>query len=684
MSQQPSQQPQIELNIDGVPTKVEAGTTGANIYADRKEVVAVKVDGQPWDLERELPAGAAVEPIAIDSEDGLNILRHSATHVMAQAVQELFPQVNLGIGPFITDGFYYDFGNIDSVTPELMREIEKRMKRIVKEGQRFVRRDISEADAAKELADQPYKLELIQTKGKGAEAASVEVGAGGLTMYDNVRRNGEVAWSDLCRGPHLPNTKLIGLGFALTKSSSAYWKGDQSGDSLQRIYGTAWPSKEALKEYQTRLAEAARRDHRKLGQELDLYSFPEEIGPGLVIFHPKGGILRHEIESYVIERHKQAGFDFVHTPEISKGGLFHTSGHLPYYADTMFPPMLADEERDAEGNIIKAGQEYYLKAMNCPMHNLIFRSRGRSYRELPLRLFEMGHDYRYEKSGVVHGLTRMRGFTQDDSHTYCTPEQAEDEIRMQLNFFISILKEFGLTDFYLELSTRDEDGKKKDKFIGSDEDWAAATKALEDACAATGLDLVPDPGGAAFYGPKVSVQCKDAIGRTWQMSTVQYDFNQPERFGLEYTAADGSHRRPVMIHSAKLGSVERFIGVLVEHYAGAFPTWLAPVQVKLVPVAEVFDDYVKEVADKLRSQGVRVEIDLSDDRFGKKIRNASKEKVPFTLIAGGEDVEAGAISFRYRDGSQHNQVPVDEAVAHIVDVIKRRVNDPAGEKLEVA
>ena len=684
MSQQPSQQPQIELNIDGVPTKVEAGTTGANIYADRKEVVAVKVDGQPWDLERELPAGTAVEPIAIDSEDGLNILRHSATHVMAQAVQELFPQVNLGIGPFITDGFYYDFGNIDSVTPELMREIEKRMKRIVKEGQRFVRRDISEADAAKELADQPYKLELIQTKGKGAEAASVEVGAGGLTMYDNVRRNGEVAWSDLCRGPHLPNTKLIGLGFALTKSSSAYWKGDQSGDSLQRIYGTAWPSKEALKEYQTRLAEAARRDHRKLGQELDLYSFPEDIGPGLVIFHPKGGILRHEIESYVIERHKQAGFDFVHTPEISKGGLFHTSGHLPYYADTMFPPMLADEERDAEGNITKAGQEYYLKAMNCPMHNLIFRSRGRSYRELPLRLFEMGHDYRYEKSGVVHGLTRMRGFTQDDSHTYCTPEQAEDEIRMQLNFFISILKEFGLTDFYLELSTRDEDGKKKDKFIGSDEDWAAATKALEDACAATGLDLVPDPGGAAFYGPKVSVQCKDAIGRTWQMSTVQYDFNQPERFGLEYTAADGSHRRPVMIHSAKLGSVERFIGVLVEHYAGAFPTWLAPVQVKLVPVAEVFDDYVKEVADKLRSQGVRVEIDLSDDRFGKKIRNASKEKVPFTLIAGGEDVEAGAVSFRYRDGSQHNQVPVDEAVAHIVDVIKRRVNDPAGEKLEVA
>ena len=641
----------------------------------------MRVDGEPWDLAREIPAGAAVEPITLDSEDGLAILRHSATHVMAQAVQEIFPDVNLGIGPFITDGFYYDFGGIDAVTPELMRDIEKRMKRIVKEGQRFVRRDISEEQGRVELADQPYKLELITTKGAGAESASVEVGAGGLTMYDNVRRDGTVAWKDLCRGPHLPTTKLIGNGFALTKSSSAYWKGDQSGDSLQRIYGTAWASKEDLVAYQERIKEAERRDHRKLGAELDLFSFPEEIGPGLVVFHPKGAMLRHEIESHVIERHRQYGFDFVHTPEISKGGLFHTSGHLPYYADTMFPPMLADEERDAEGTITKAGQEYYLKAMNCPMHNLVFRSRGRSYRELPLRFFEMGHDYRYEKSGVVHGLTRMRGFTQDDSHTYCTTEQASEEIKAQIAFFISILKDFGLTDFYLELSTRDEDGAKKDKFIGSDEDWATATRALAEACEASGLEVVPDPGGAAFYGPKVSVQVKDAIGRTWQMSTVQYDFNQPERFDLEYTAADGTHQRPIMLHSAKLGSVERFIGVLTEHYAGAFPAWLSPVQARLIPVAEAFDEYVDGVAATLRAAGVRVEVDHSDDRFGKKIRNAAKDKIPFTLIAGGEDAEAGAVSFRFRGGDQVNGVPVDDAGAETRLVIAERLNDPADERL---
>ncbi|WP_017178712.1 threonine--tRNA ligase [Actinomyces timonensis] len=680
----PSQIPQtIDVTIDGATRAIEAGTTGTELFAEeaRRGVVAMRVDGEPWDLAREIPAGAAVEPITLDSEDGLAILRHSATHVMAQAVQEIFPDVNLGIGPFITDGFYYDFGGIDAVTPELMRDIEKRMKRIVKEGQRFVRRDISEEQGRVELADQPYKLELITTKGAGAESASVEVGAGGLTMYDNVRRDGTVAWKDLCRGPHLPSTKLIGNGFALAKSSSAYWKGDQSGDSLQRIYGTAWASKEDLVAYQERIKEAERRDHRKLGAELDLFSFPEEIGPGLVVFHPKGAMLRHEIESHVIERHRQYGFDFVHTPEISKGGLFHTSGHLPYYADTMFPPMLADEERDAEGTITKAGQEYYLKAMNCPMHNLVFRSRGRSYRELPLRFFEMGHDYRYEKSGVVHGLTRMRGFTQDDSHTYCTTEQASEEIKAQIAFFISILKDFGLTDFYLELSTRDEDGAKKDKFIGSDEDWATATRALAEACEASGLEVVPDPGGAAFYGPKVSVQVKDAIGRTWQMSTVQYDFNQPERFDLEYTAADGTHQRPIMLHSAKLGSVERFIGVLTEHYAGAFPAWLSPVQARLIPVAEAFDEYVDGVAATLRAAGVRVEVDHSDDRFGKKIRNAAKDKIPFTLIAGGEDAEAGAVSFRFRGGDQVNGVPVDDAVAHIRRVIAERLNDPADERL---
>ena len=671
---------QLSITLDGAPRVIEAGTTGASLYRGDTSVVAVRVDGEPRDLERPLPDGAVVEPITLDSQDGLDILRHSATHVMAQAVQELFPGVNLGIGPFITDGFYYDFGGIDAVTPELLREIERRMKRIVKEGQRFVRREITEDEGRAELADQPYKLELITTKGAGAESASVEVGGTTLTMYDNVRRDGTVAWKDLCRGPHLPSTRLIGQGFALTKSSSAYWKGDQSGDSLQRIYGTAWASKEDLRAYQDRIKEAERRDHRRLGTELDLYSFPEEIGPGLVVFHPKGAMLRHQVESHVVARHMEYGFDFVHTPEISKGGLFHTSGHLPYYADTMFPPMLADEERDAAGSITKAGQEYYLKAMNCPMHNLIFRSRGRSYRELPLRFFEMGRDYRYEKSGVVHGLTRMRGFTQDDSHTYCTPEQAGEEIKAQIQFFLSILSDFGLTDFYLELSTRD-DGARKDKFIGSDADWAAATAALQEACDASGLQVVPDPGGAAFYGPKVSVQVKDAIGRTWQMSTIQYDFNQPERFDLEYTAPDGTHQRPVMIHSAKLGSVERFIGVLTEHYAGAFPAWLAPVQVRLVPVAEVFDDYVDDVAARLRAKGVRVEVDHSDDRFGKKIRNASKDRIPFTLIAGGEDEQAGAVSFRFRDGEQTNGVPVAQAVEHIRQVIANRVNDPAGERL---
>ncbi|WP_293804701.1 threonine--tRNA ligase [uncultured Actinomyces sp.] len=674
-------QPTIDIVLDGAVRSIEAGTTGTALFGDDRRIVAMKVDGDPWDLDRELPDGAVVEPIVLTSQDGLNILRHSATHVMAQAVQEIFPDVNLGIGPFITDGFYYDFGNIGAVTPELLKDIEKRMKRIVKEGQRFVRRDITEAEGRTELADQPYKLELITTKGRGAEAsASVEVGETGLTMYDNVRRNGEVAWKDLCRGPHLPSTRFIGTGFALTKFSAAYWKGDQSGDSLQRIYGTAWASKEDLRAHQERIKEAERRDHRRLGAELDLFSFPEEIGPGLVVFHPKGGMLRHQIESYVIARHEEAGFDFVHTPEISKGGLFRTSGHLPYYADTMFPPMLADEETDAGGNVIRAGQEYYLKAMNCPMHNLIFRSRGRSYRELPMRLFEMGRDYRYEKSGVVHGLTRMRGFTQDDSHTYCTREQAPDEIRKQIEFFISILSAFGLTDFHLELSTRDEDGEGKGKFIGDEEDWTVATRTLEEVCRSTGLDFVPDPGGAAFYGPKVSVQVRDAIGRTWQMSTIQYDFNQPERFDLEYTAADGSRQRPIMLHSAKLGSVERFIGVLIEHYAGAFPAWLAPVQVRLVPVAEAFNDYVEDVAVRLRARGVRVEVDVSDDRFGKKIRNASKEKVPFTLIAGGEDAAAGAVSFRFRDGAQTNGVPLDEAVAHIVRVVDDRINDPAGER----
>ncbi len=668
--------PTFDLVIDGQATTIEAGTTGTAWYAGDRSVVAIKVDGAPRDLDTELEAGTRVEAIALDSPDGLDILRHSATHVLAQAVQDVFPDVDLGIGPFITDGFYYDFGNIDAVTPELLRELEKRMKRIVKEGQRFVRREISEDEARLELADQPYKLELVTTKGKGAEGASVEVGGGGLTMYDNVRRDGTVAWKDLCRGPHLPSTKLIGNGFALTKSSAAYWKGDQNGDQLQRIYGTAWASKDDLVAYQERLKEAERRDHRRLGAELDLFSFPEEIGPGLPVFHPKGGVLKRVMEDYVREAHIANGFQYVGTPHISKAELFHTSGHLPYYADGMFPPM--DDE----------GQAYYLKAMNCPMHNLIFRSRGRSYRELPLRFFEFGTVYRNEKSGVLQGLTRVRSITQDDSHSYCTPEQAPGEVRHLLTFVLTLLKDFGMEDFYLEVSTRDEDGAKKDKFIGSDEQWADATRILADIAAEcaqeNGLRVVDDPGGAAFYGPKISVQAKDAIGRTWQMSTIQYDFNQPHRFGLEYTAADGARHEPVMIHSAKFGAIERFIGVLTEHYAGAFPAWLAPVQVRLVPVAIAFDDYVEEVAAKLRERGIRVETDLSDDRFGKKIRNAAKEKVPFTLIAGGEDAEAGAVSFRLRDGSQHNGIPVDRAVELIARHVASRANHDAVEGIDRA
>ena len=668
--------PTFDLVIDGQATTIEAGTTGTAWYAGDRSVVAIKVDGAPRDLDTELEAGTRVEAIALDSPDGLDILRHSATHVLAQAVQDVFPDVDLGIGPFITDGFYYDFGNIDAVTPELLRELEKRMKHIVKEGQRFVRREISEDEARLELADQPYKLELVTTKGKGAEGASVEVGGGGLTMYDNVRRDGTVAWKDLCRGPHLPSTKLIGNGFALTKSSAAYWKGDQNGDQLQRIYGTAWASKDDLVAYQERLREAERRDHRRLGAELDLFSFPEEIGPGLPVFHPKGGVLKRVMEDYVREAHIANGFQYVGTPHISKAELFHTSGHLPYYADGMFPPM--DDE----------GQAYYLKAMNCPMHNLIFRSRGRSYRELPLRFFEFGTVYRNEKSGVLQGLTRVRSITQDDSHSYCTPEQAPGEVRHLLTFVLTLLKDFGMEDFYLEVSTRDEDGAKKDKFIGSDEQWADATRILADIAAEcaqeNGLRVVDDPGGAAFYGPKISVQAKDAIGRTWQMSTIQYDFNQPHRFGLEYTAADGARHEPVMIHSAKFGAIERFIGVLTEHYAGAFPAWLAPVQVRLVPVASAFDDYVEEVAAKLRERGIRVETDLSDDRFGKKIRNAAKEKVPFTLIAGGEDAEAGAVSFRLRDGSQHNGIPVDRAVELIARHVASRANHDAVEGIDRA
>lgn len=651
---------QITVNVAGSERAVPEQTTAADLFPDDRAVVVARVNGELRDLAHPLADGDSVEPVRVDEEDGLNVLRHSAAHVLAQAVQEVHPKARLGIGPPVKDGFYYDFDVEEPFNPDDLKQLEKVMQRIINEGQAFVRREITDAEALAELKDEPYKCELIGLKGgsaeTAAEGASVEVGGAQLTIYDNVRRDGSLAWGDLCRGPHIPSTKLIGNAFKLMRSAAAYWRGSEKNPQLQRIYGTAWPSKDELKAYLDRLAEAEKRDHRRLGAELDLFSFPDEIGSGLVVFHPKGGVIKREMEDYVRRRHIEEGFQYVGTPHITKQGLFETSGHLPYYADTMFPPMEME------------GSSYYLKAMNCPMHNLIFRSRGRSYRELPLRLFEFGSVYRYEKSGVVHGLTRVRGLTQDDSHSYVTPEQAPAEIKHLLSFVLGLLKDFGLDDYYLELSTRDE----SDKFIGSNEQWDEATRVLEQAATDTGLELVADPGGAAFYGPKISVQIRDAIGRTWQMSTIQYDFNQPAGFDLEYQAADGSRQQPVMIHSAKFGSIERFFGVLVEHYAGAFPPWLSPVQVLAVPVAEEFNAYLEEVAARLREKGIRVELDESDDRFPKKIRNASKAKVPFVLIAGEDDRSAGAVSFRYRSGEQKNGVPVDEAIAEVLEAVRTR------------
>jgi threonyl-tRNA synthetase len=656
----------------------DTSTTGLDLFGNDRTIVAARVNGELWDLHRTLPKGATVEPVTVESPDGLNILRHSTAHVAAQAVQALNPEAKLGIGPPITDGFYYDFDVPSPFTPDDLRELEKEMTKIIKERQRFRRRPVSDEQARAELASEPYKLELIadrasagaeadlQTDGSG-DAAGVEVGAGELTIYDNLRRDDSVAWKDLCRGPHVPNTGYI-PAFALTRNSAAYWRGDQHKAQLQRLYGTAWPSREALKAHQTRLEEAAKRDHRKLGAELDLYSFPDEIGSGLAVFHPKGGLLRKIMEDYSRQRHIEAGYEFVNTPHVSKAELFNISGHLGFYADLMYPPMHVDEERHADGTLKRQGQDYYLKPMNCPMHCLIFRSRGRSYRELPLRLFEFGSVYRYELSGVVHGLTRVRGMTQDDAHIYCTADQMQAELISLLQFVLDLLTDYGLTDFYLELSTRDPE-----KSIGSDEDWDRATEALRQAAETSGLDLVLDPGGAAFYAPKISVQGRDAIGRTWQMSTIQVDLMLPDRFDLEITAADGSRQRPVMIHRALFGSVERFIGVLVEHYAGAFPPWLAPVQVIAIPVASEHNDYLLNVAERLTAEGVRVEVDTSDDRMQKKIRNAERVKVPYILIAGAEDAAADAVSFRYRDRRQKNGIPIDAAISEITgDIAARR------------
>ena len=657
---------ELKVTVDGVATSIAADQRPTQIFAERKEVVVCRINGELRDLWTDLADGDVVESVTIDSEDGLKVLRHSTAHVMAQAVQQIYPEAKLGIGPPITDGFYYDFDPQDPFTPESLEKIESVMRKIVKEGQRFKRRVTNESDALIELAKEPYKCELIGIKGGSSDESSVEVGGAELTIYDNLGRDGQPVWSDLCRGPHLPSTKHI-PAFKLMRSAGAYWRGSEKNPMLQRIYGTAWPSVDALNAYLELLLEAEKRDHRRLGAELDLFSFPEEIGSGLAVFHPKGGIIRRAMEDYSRIRHEDEGYEFVYSPHITKSALFETSGHLDWYSDGMYPPMIMDEELHADGTIKRPGQKYYMKPMNCPFHNLIYKSRQRSYRELPLRLFEFGTVYRYEKSGVLHGITRARGFTQDDAHIYCTPEQMPGELDSLLTFVLNLLRDYGLNDFYLELSTRNPE-----KSVGEDAEWVAATEALRQAATLQGLDLVLDEGGAAFYGPKISVQAKDAIGRTWQMSTIQVDFQLPQRFELEYANTDGSRSRPVMIHRALFGSIERFFGVLTEHYAGAFPPWLAPVQAIGIPVAEAFTPYLSDVMNQMRKAGLRVELDASDDRMQKKVRNAQMSKIPFMVIAGEEDQAAGAVSFRYRNGEQKNGIPVAEAISEIKKIVAER------------
>ena len=658
----------MEIKLYGKTHQVSEGATGFDLFEDRN-IVALRVNGELRDLAHKVSAGELIEGIEISSPEGLSILRHSTAHLLAQAVQELYPQTRLGIGPPIEDGFYYDFDPLEPFTPEDLQKLEKRMKELVGKSQKFIRREVTDLEAKSELSDEPYKLELISLKGSEVGEGSVEVSVGQLTIYQNVNPDGSVAWQDLCRGPHLPNTRMIGKGFSLTRVAAAYWRGNEKNKQLQRIYGTAWPTVEERDAYLERLAEAQRRDHRKLGVELDLFSFPDEIGSGLAVFHPKGGIMRRVMEDYSRKRHEEAGYEFVYSPHITKSNLFETSGHLQWYSEGMFPAMKLDAEYDAEGKLRRQGQDYYLKPMNCPFHILIFRSRARSYRELPLRMFEFGSVYRYEKSGVLHGLTRVRGMTQDDAHLFVTPDQMEAELKKVLKFVLDLLRDYGLNDFYLELSTRDPENKK---FVGSDEIWEAATSTLQRVAEESGLQLVPDPGGAAFYGPKISVQAKDAIGRTWQMSTIQLDFNLPERFDLEYVGSDGERHRPIMIHRALFGSIERFFGVLTEHYAGHFPPWLAPVQVVGIPIADDFASYLENFAADLRSFSVRVEVDRSDNRMQKKIRDHTLARVPFILLAGERDVSNQTVSFRYRDGRQDNDISLTDAKKLILDAIEQK------------
>jgi len=657
---------QISITVNGGEASIEADQRPTHLFQAEKEIVVCRINGVLKDLWSELHDGDAVEGVSISSPEGLVVLRHSTAHVLAQAVQQLFSDTRLGIGPPIADGFYYDFDPAKPFTPEDLIALESVMKKIVKDGQRFRRRVVTEAEARAELAHEPYKCELIGLKGNPADGSNVEVGGTELTIYDNLGRDGAPVWSDLCRGPHLPSTKLI-PAFKLMRTAGAYWRGSEKNPMLQRIYGTAWPSQESLNAYLDLLLEAEKRDHRRLGSELDLFSFPEEIGSGLAVFHPKGGIIRQAMEDYSRRRHVEEDYEFVYSPHLTKAALFEKSGHLDWYAESMYPPMVLDEELHADGTVKRAGQHYYMKPMNCPFHNLIFASRQRSYRELPLRLFEFGTVYRYEKSGVLHGITRARGFTQDDAHIYCTSEQMLDELDSLLTFVLNLLRDYGLTDFYLELST-----KNPEKFVGEDADWQAATETLRTAGQRQNLELVLDEGGAAFYGPKISVQAKDAIGRTWQLSTIQVDFQLPQRFNLEYVASDGSRQRPVMIHRALFGSIERFFGVLTEHYAGAFPPWLAPVQAIAIPVADAFAPYLQEVVKELKRRGIRAELDGSDDRMQKKVRNAQLQKIPYMMIAGEEDQKAGAVSFRYRNGEQRNGILIADAIAEIEASVHER------------
>jgi threonyl-tRNA synthetase len=657
----------IKVSINGKGQSIQSDQKPSNLFSADTDVVVCRINGDLRDLWSDLNEGDVIESVSINSPDGLNVLRHSTAHVLAQAVQEVFPETKLGIGPPIRDGFYYDFDPAEPFTPSDLEKLETAMRKIIKAGQRFKRRVVNEKDALIELKNEPYKCELIGLKSAELEDESaVEVGKGELTIYDNLGRDGNPVWSDLCRGPHLPSTKHI-PAFKLMRAAGAYWRGSEKNPMLQRVYGTAWPTSKELDDYLFLLSEAEKRDHRKLGAELDLFSFPEEIGSGLAVFHPKGGIVRRAMEDYSRQRHEEEDYDFVYSPHLTKAALFETSGHLQWYADGMYPPMVMDEELHADGTIKKAGQKYYMKPMNCPFHNLIYKSSSKSYRDLPLRLFEFGTVYRYEKSGVVHGITRARGFTQDDAHIYCTKDQMADELDSLLTFVLNLLRDYGLSDFYLEISTRNPE-----KSVGEDSDWQAATDALRQAALKQNLELVLDAGGAAFYGPKISVQARDAIGRTWQMSTIQVDFQLPQRFDLEYAAADGTKQQPVMIHRALFGSIERFFGVLTEHYAGAFPAWLAPVQVRGIPVAETFEPYLAEIIKRFRSAGIRAEMDSSTDRMQKKIRNAQLEKIPFMMIIGEEDQSNGTVSFRYRNGDQKNGIAIESAITEVLENIKNK------------